>query len=106
MPRKRPPLQHPCGALDLCGGAPAWEPAVCCTMAEQESAAAQGAMSWAERENHSALTTHTLPPTRPPAEQMEKKLPASYQRRSGDFSPKGDEHPCCGEDPFHLALEN
>ena len=66
MPRKRPPLQHPRAALDLREGA-LLGPAVCCAMAEQESGAAQGAMSWAERENRSALAANTHPPAHLPA---------------------------------------
>lgn len=38
-----------------------------CAVAEQESGAAQGAVSWAERENRSALTTNTRPPAHLPA---------------------------------------
>lgn len=77
---------------------------MCCTVAEQESGAAQGAMSWAERENHSALITNTLPPSR---------LPSGWRRssrlliREGAVIsvPKEMSVPAAVKIPFILASE-
>ena len=75
-------------------------------MAEQESGAAQGAMSWAERENRSALAANTHPPAHLPACQADGEKLCLLIRDGVVISvPKEMSVPAAVKIPFILASE-